>query len=117
MYELSGIMQNDNFKKRILPIKMESDIKDDHFYVELIKHWKNIKDKQEMIVSEINAIDPNKAKPEILKLESINGIYDILDVVKEYIDSINTDSLDNLSETNFEPIIKILQTDIKTDII
>ena len=49
MYELSGILQDPCFKERILPVVVDDTIRDDQFYVELVKFWKELKDKQEGI--------------------------------------------------------------------
>lgn len=38
MYELSGIMENVNYKDRMLPVVVDDTIRDDDFYVELVKH-------------------------------------------------------------------------------
>ena len=36
MYELSGIMENVNYKDRMLPVVVDDTIRDDDFYVELV---------------------------------------------------------------------------------
>ena len=54
MYELSGIMENVNYKDRMLPVVVDDTIRDDDFYVELVKHWKEKKDKQTEIVENDN---------------------------------------------------------------
>lgn len=45
MYELLGIMENVNYKDRMLFVVVDDMIRDDDFYVELVKYWKEKKDK------------------------------------------------------------------------
>lgn len=76
------------------------------FYVELVRHWKEERDKQKNVVKEISKIDPKIAKPEKVRLAEINKVYDFLMVIKDYIDWTNADNLDYLSSTRFGTIIR-----------
>ena len=105
MYELSGIMENVDYKDRILPVVVDDTIRDDDFYVELVKHWKEKKDKQTGIVEKLRDIDPDMAEPEEVKLKEIEQVYGLLKVIKEYIDWANADNLDALSSSRFKKII------------
>jgi CRISPR/Cas system CSM-associated protein Csm2 small subunit len=105
MYELSGIMENADYKDRILPVVVDDTIRDDDFYVELVKHWKEKKDKQTEIVEKLRAIDPDMAEPEEVKLKELEQVYGLLKVIKEYIDWANADNLDALSSSRFKKII------------
>lgn len=109
MYELSGILQAPSFKDRILPVVIDDTIRDDQFYVELVKHWKEQKDKHEDIVKQLLYIDPDMAEPQQAKLDEINAVYGLLKVIKDYVDWANADNLDALCATRFKTIIdKIL---------
>lgn len=99
MYELSGIMENVNYKDRMLPVVVDDTIRDDDFYVELVKHWKEKKDKQTEIVEKLRDLDPDMAEPEEMKLKEIEQVYGLLKVIKEYIDWANADNLDALSSS------------------
>ena len=105
MYELSGIMENDDYKDRMLPVVVDDTIRDDDFYVELVKHWKEKKEKQTEIVGKLRDIDPDMAEPEEVKLKEIEQVYGLLKVIKEYIDWANADNLDALSSSRFKKII------------
>lgn len=105
MYELSGILQDPDYKNRILPVVVDDTIRDDQFYVELVKYWKELKDKQEGIVEQLIDIDPDMAGPQKVKLEEINAVYGLLKVIKDYVDWANADNLDALCSTRFKKII------------
>jgi len=105
MYELSGIMEWNNYEERLLPIRVDKDIKDDEFYVDLIKYWKQKKDEKEKLANQIIVIDSSKAEPIEQKYNEIEIIYDLLPIIKKYIDTTNTLTLSKMSETRFEPII------------
>jgi len=105
MYELSGIMENVDYKDRMLPVVVDDTIRDDDFYVELVKHWKEKKDKQTEIVEKLRDIDPDMAEPEEVKLKEIEQVYSLLKVIKEYIDWAHADNLDALSSSRFKKII------------
>ena len=108
MYELTGILENEQYKERILPVVMDDTIRSSLFYVDLVGYWKGKKDEQEEMVRELNLINPNKAKPEAAKLKVIETIYDKLDAIKEYIDWTNAENLDSLCATQFRSIIEII---------
>lgn len=105
MYELSGILADPSYKDRILPVVVDDTIREDIFYVELVKYWKEQKEKAEQVVNELRALDPEMAEPEEKKLKEINDIYSLLKVIKDYIDWTNADNLDSLSATRFKTII------------
>lgn len=105
MYELSGIMGNVDYKDRILPVVVDDTIRDDDFYVELVRHWKEKKDKQTGIVEKLRDIDPDMVEPEETKMKEIELVYGLLKVIKEYIDWANADNLDVLSSSQFKKII------------
>ena len=108
MYELSGILQDPSYKDRILPVVVDDTIRDDQFYVELVKYWKETKDKQEDIVKQLVAIDPDMAEPQQTKLDEINDVYGLLKVIKDYVDWANAENLDALCSTRFKTIIDII---------
>lgn len=108
MYELSGIMENIDYKDRMLPVVVDDTIRDDDFYVELVKHWNEKKDKQTEIVGKLRDIDPDMAGPEEVKLKEIEQLYGLLKVIKEYIDWANADNLDALSSSRFKKIIDVI---------
>lgn len=109
MYELTGILNDISFKDQILPVVVDDTIRDDKFYVDMVRFWKKQKDEQENIIKQLIDIDPDMVKPEEVKLKEIETVYDLLKVIKNYIDWTNADNLDSLCATRFRPIIgKIL---------
>lgn len=106
MYELTGILEDPCYKDRILPVVVDDTIRDSLFYVELVRHWKEERDKQKNVVEEIRKIDPKMAKPEKVRLAEIKKVYDFLMVIKDYIDWTNADNLDYLSSTRFGTIVR-----------
>lgn len=73
--------------------------------MELVRHWKEKKDKQTEIVEKLRDIDPDMAEPAEMKLKEIEQVYGLLKVIKEYIDWANADNLEALSSTQFKKII------------
>lgn len=105
MYELSGIMESENYKNYRLPVVIDDSIRDSYFYVELVKHWKEEKEQQHSIVADFLDTDPDMAGPEQIKEDEIKQIYSLLSLIKNYIDWTNADSLDALSSSHFKKII------------
>ena len=77
MYELTGILEDEHYKERILPVVMDDTIRSSLFYADLVGYWKGKKDEQEEMVRRLNEIDPNKTKPQADKLKVIETIYDL----------------------------------------
>lgn len=109
MYELTGILEDEHYKERILPVVMDDTIRSSLFYADLVGYWKGKKDEQEEMVRRLNEIDPNKAKPQADKLKVIETIYDKIDAIKEYIDWTNAENLDSLCATQFRSIVEIIK--------
>lgn len=105
MYELSGILKDTAYKDRLLPVVVDDTIRDEKFYVELVRHWKEQKDRQTSIVSELQDIDADMAEPEEVKLKEIEIVYGFLKVIKDYIDWVNADNLDSISSSRFKKIV------------
>lgn len=105
MYELTGILQDPRFKERILPVVVDDTIRDNQFYVEMVKFWKEKKEKQEGIVEQLIEIDPEMAEPQEVVLKEIKEVYRLLKVIKDYIEWTNADNLDALSATRFRAIV------------
>lgn len=105
MYELSGIMKDPCYKDRILPVVVDDTIRESQFYVDLVKYWKEEKDKQEDIVKQLLEIDEEMAKPQQTKLNEIKDVYPLLKGITEYIDWVNAENLDAMCATRFKTII------------
>ena len=110
MYELSGIMKDPCYKDRILPVVVDDTIRESQFYVDLVKYWKEEKDKQEDIVKQLLEIDGDMAEPQQTKLNEIKDVYALLKGITEYIDWVNAENLDAMCATRFRTIIdKIIE--------
>ena len=75
MYELSGILEDSDYVKRILPVVVDSDTREAGFYKDLCKYWNEQKIQQEKRVEDLNDMDPFLAGPEVEKLNEIKKIY------------------------------------------
>lgn len=106
MYELSGVLEDSAYKERILPVVTDDTIRESSFYKELFTYWKTELDNQKDLVDYIKSQDPEKAKPEEEKLKHIKAAYDVLPIVKEYLEWTNTENLDSLSFTHFKSIVE-----------
>lgn len=71
----------------------------------MVKHWKAQKEKKAEEVDELMGIDPAMVGPLKREKEEIDAIYGLLLEIKDYIDWVNAESLDNLSFTNFQALI------------
>ena len=110
MYELSGILQDPCYKDRILPVVVDDTIRESQFYVDLVKYWKEEKDKQEDIVKQLLEIDEEMVEPQQTKLNEIKDVYALLKGITEYIDWVNAENLDAMCATRFKTIIdKIIE--------
>ena len=105
MYELSGIMKDPCYKDRILPVVVDDTIRESQFYVDLVKYWKEEKEKQENVVKQLLEIDEDMAEPQQMKLNEIKDVYALLKGITEYIDWVNAENLDAMCATRFKTII------------
>lgn len=105
MYELAGIMKDPCFKDRILPVVVDDTIRESQFYVDLVKYWKEEKNKQEDIVKQLLEIDEEMAEPQQTKLNEIKDVYALLKGITEYIDWVNAENLNAMCATRFKTII------------
>ena len=110
MYELSGILERNDGIDKILPVVVDDSIRDRRFYIDMVKHWNEQKDKIADDLESMMSIAPDMVGPLKKEQEEINAIYSLLKKIKDYIDWVNADSLNNLSSTNFQSLInKILE--------
>lgn len=109
MYELTGIMDHEDYKNRIFPVVTDNDIRDDGYYVELVQYWKSQEKEMAEKVLQVKEIDPLSAVPLETTLLEIKKIRKLLAELKNYIEWTNAESLPNLSATQFKPIIDAIQ--------
>ena len=109
MYELSGIMEDDSYKERILPVVTDDTIRESVFYLELVKYWKGELDQQSSLVDKLREIDSSMAKPEEEKMSEMEAVYNILPIVKNYLEWTNTENIDSLSSSHFKTIVDRLK--------
>lgn len=105
MYELTGIMEHEDYRSRIFPVVTDNEIRDDKYYIELVRYWKTQEKEMMESVLQVKKIDPPSAAPLKTTLMEIKKICTLLTKLKDYIDWANADSLPNLSATKFKPII------------
>lgn len=109
MYELTGIMEHEDYKNRIFPVVTDNNIRDDGYYVKLVQYWKSKEKEMAEKVLQVKEIDPLSAVPLETTLLEINKIRKLLAELKNYIDWTNAESLPNLSATQFKLIIDAIQ--------
>lgn len=105
MYELSGILKIKDGIDKILPVVVDDSIRERRFYIDMVQYWKEQKEKVADDVDTMMSIDPDMVEPLEREKKEINAIYGLLQRIKDYIDWINADSLDNLSFSNFQSLI------------
>lgn len=105
MYELSGIMQHENWTNKILPVVVDDSIRERSFYKELVKHWKKELDELEKEVEEMKEYGKAIVTPIEDELKEVSTIFSFLGELKKYVDWVNADSLHNLSSTNFKALV------------
>ena len=78
--------------------------------MDLVKYWKEEKDKQEDIVKQLQEIDESMVEPQQNRLNEIKDVYALLKGITEYIDWVNAENLDAMCATRFKTIIdKIIE--------
>ena len=105
MYELSGIMQHSDWQKKILPVVVDDSIREKSFYKELVKHWNGQIVELEKEVGNLKEFGPEIVAPIEEELKEVKKIFSFLPSLKRYVDWVNSDSLNNLSSTNFNVLI------------
>ena len=109
MYELSGVMHQENWKQKILPVVVDDSIRERSFYKELVKHWKAQIDELEKEVEDMREYGAKIVAPIEDELEEVKTVFNFLAELKRYVDWVNADSLDNLSFSNFQSLINIIR--------
>ena len=105
MYELSGIMQQENWEKKILSIVLDDSIRDRSFYKELVKHWKTQMNEIEQEADQMKEYGETIVAPIKEELKEVKIIFNFLAELKKYVDWVNAESLNNLSSSNFQSLI------------
>lgn len=113
MYELSGIMQHPDCADRLIPICCDDSVRNDEFYIELIKKWKNKIAKHQKNVDEMEEIDPEQAGPLKRKLKEVNDVYAMLKDIKNYIDYANAYDSARQSDENFSGVIENIKNKLE----
>lgn len=103
MYELTGIMEHENFRDRIFPIVLNDSIRDDDYYDKLLKHWEN-KTNDEVYLNALK--DTTGASfPLERKKELMEQFHKALPQIKDYMTEINSSSFVNLRNGDYHMII------------
>lgn len=103
MYELTGIMEHEDFRDRIFPIVLNDSIRDDDYYDKLLKHWEN-KANDEVYLNALK--DTTGASfPLQRKKALMDQFYKTLPTIKDYLKEINSGSFVNLRNGDYHTII------------
>ena len=111
MFELSGVMESDDYKNRLFPIIVDPTIRDDHYYVELVHCWEDKIKKLHQEITDIERISKEQAKPLKEKEKECRKVFEFLSKIKSYIDYTNSPSYDQMSENNFRDILNGIITE------
>lgn len=106
MYELSGIMEDTEYFKKILPVVIDDEIRQGEFYLNLVKYWEEEKKKQQEEVDRFDGLDSMYVEPIKEKLDEIVEICKLLPELKRYIDWTNAENLNYMCATKFNSIIR-----------
>lgn len=103
MYELTGIMEHEDYRDRLFPIVMDDSIRDDNFFDDLKKHWKD-KANNEVYLDALKDLT-GASFPLQRKKELMDQFYKKLPDIKVYLTEISSSSFVNLVNGNYHAII------------
>lgn len=106
MYELTGVMEHDDYINRLLPIVVDTKVRSRDFFKEIVKHWHDEIEKLEKFISDLNKIDPGMDETYQQELAEMKLIRTLLPKIKAYVDWQNALSLKDLQASQFAPIIE-----------
>lgn len=111
LYELTGILEQPDYEKRIYPIIIDSSIREDEYYKQLEDYWKvKLKDRVYMdsLKDKIVGRFTLKRKAELMK-----DYIKKLPLIKDYLSRIDAPSLSEMEAQAFAPLINDLSQTIK----
>lgn len=103
MYELMGIMEHEDYRDRIFPIVLDDSIRDDEYFDDLKKYWKD-KANDEVYLDALKDLT-GASFPLQRKKELMDQFYKKLPDIKVYLTEINSSSFVNLVNGNYRTII------------
>lgn len=103
MYELTGIMEHEDYRNRIFPIVLDDSIRDDKYFDDLQKHWKD-KANDEVYLDALKDLT-GASFPLQRKKELMDQYYKKLPDIKVYLTEISSSSFVNLVNGNYHTII------------
>ena len=103
MYELTGIMEHEDYRNRIFPIVLDDSIRDNIFFDDLQKHWK-AKANDEVYLDALKDLT-GASFPLQRKKELMDKYYKKLPDIKFYLTEISSSSFVNLVNGNYHTII------------
>lgn len=106
MYELTGVMEHDDYINRLLPIVVDTKVRSRVFFKEIVKHWHDEIEKLEKYITDLNKIEPGMDETYQLELAEMKLILTLLPKIKAYVDWQNALSLKDLQASLFAPIIE-----------
>ena len=112
MFELVGVMKHPDYKNRLFPIvcdSKDSTVRDDDFYVELLKEWKQKLDEKKALVEKAKEANEKGAAPLEEKLKELVDVNEFLAEIKRYVDYANAPSFVAASNERFSRIIEAIK--------
>ena len=103
MYELAGILSHKDYQERLFPVLVDDSLRDDSYYYELIKLWKE--KKQDKLFKKQLQYKPLRRFTLKSKDALIDDYLKKIPVIKDYVTKINTGTLIRFQESNFQPLI------------
>ena len=106
MYELTGILSHNDYKDRIFPVLVDESLRDDGYYYDLIKYWKD--KKQDKLYKE--KLQDRTVKRFTLKSKDalIKDYIKKIPLIKDYVTKINPNNFEMLQKSDFMPLINDL---------
>lgn len=106
MYELTGVMEHDDYINRLLPIVVDTKVRSRDFFKEIVKHWHDEIENLEKFITDLNKIEPGMDETYQQELAEMKLIRTLLPKIKAYVDWQNALSLKDLQASQFAPIIE-----------
>lgn len=106
LYELTGVMEHEDYINRLLPIVVDTKVRSRQFFLEIVKHWHDEIEKLEEYINDLNKIEPGMDETYQQELKEMKLIRTLLPKIKAYVDWQNALSLKDLQDSQFAPIIQ-----------
>lgn len=109
MYEFIGVLAHNDYLDHLYPVIVDTSIRKDEFYIELLKHWNGLISEKKSKIDEVSHFGNSYTKPLQEELDEYNEIMSKLPGIREILKWINIPSYDELSGQQFLPLIETIK--------